>query len=263
MQQMFRTLATLVMGALMAAGGYAAAIVVPHLQAASRDGLPPTANLFGSPASESLPPQNATAETTGPGGLASAVSSEAADWFGGFAETATVPDASPNSQVSELGEPNLGSPAASPFAKFEAALTENTSAAAASMTQSAKDRVGGVVEAFGASVIPSQVRTAADDAFGDAAAMSTEATERDAASREAGTGELSMSGTDAWRAAVQDLERVQPLDYRLSPTRDDRVRCDVWMAEPGGVSVRRCYSGYGDSPSNAVADAVRAIRATR
>lgn len=255
MQQLFRTLATLFMGAVMAAGGYVAALVVPQLQAGT-DRLPSPAALFDATTSQS-PTEAADSQSE------LSLPAAADDWFGSFADAAgdvvsTATDSRPSQFSSRSSEqPIEQDQAASPFSKFAAAIKPGTTA----------------TEPFGVA----QTKTSLDDAF--ASAVATTLDETTALARTAAETALVSpspvglqtpfgSASDAngqsdaaWSAALAKLNAIDPVNYRLTPATDGQMRCDVWIVEVTGQSVRRVYSGTGPTPAASVEAAVARVLA--
>ena len=255
MQQLFRTVATLFMGAVMAAGGYVAALVVPQLQAAGGDRLPSPAALFE--ASPSSP-------TTGEAEAANSLSlpDSAADWFGSFASDEVSSDGTSPS-VLDAAADSLGqiAPASeattpSPFSKFAAALTPDTADEPTESFGTVQPK-GSIDDAFASAVVSTLdqpvalIRTAAEttltsqsssvDSFGDRPAAASDASD--------------------WTTALQRLAELNLANYRLTPTADGQMRCDVWVTEVTGQSVRRVYSGIGKTPAASVNAAVDRVLA--
>ena len=260
MQQFFRTVATLFMGAVMAAGGYVAALVVPQLQTAGGDRLSSPSELFAAadPANQATPSVDSSLS----------LPKAADDWFGSFATeaeaavTAAVPD------PAEVVADETGAESApSPFAKFAAAITPETAATPTGHP---------VTEAFGAVQIPQSVQAprSIDDAFASAVsttldppiglartASETTLTGPSSSTVSSSTVPRSASASESneWASALDRLKSVDATNYRLTPTADGQTRCDVWVVEVTGQSVRRMYSGIGATPAASVSAAIDRI----
>lgn len=84
----------------------------------------------------------------------------------------------------------------------------------------------------------------------------------DAAFATATPGKSQQSGPSSttptgWSTVIEQLRAVGVTDYLLRPASDGRVRCECWLQDNG---VRRQLSGSGVTPTEAVQQAIAAVR---
>ena len=264
MQQVLKTFATLLMGAVMSAGGYMAAVVVPQLQAVDRGELPSTAPFF-----EGGSDGAAAATTSTPLG------EDAQNWFGSFTQsgTAATAAASPAEVAAPADASGISLGVASP-------MTESSFQQAASLDRTAA--IEQPMSAFAAAAdefvgeTANQVQQTATEFGNDLATSPPQfgallgTTEPQSPTAEFATSQsatslpdsvqtadgvnspASSSHTTTWADVLAQLGNRGGSDYRLVSLPDGRLRCDVWIgaaAEAGGV--RRLFSAEGSTPVEA------------
>ena len=258
MQQALRTLATLVTGAMLAAGGYVAALIGPQIADLSARDLPETASFF-----ESAP-----------------ASTEADAWFQSFDEPPPTGDHIvstadvPRIRLGESSAPAVaGEPPSHPFGSTDgdslgraqpfAAPRQGASAGTESPTfpvpsrptAAATEVPFGVAEVMPPPAAVPQTKTAT---LADFAPTATPVS----ATVQPTTASVETSPND-WERVVARLGERGATNYRLAPVDGGRLRCDVWVSEPAGpdaAPVHRQYSAEGDSPAAAAAAVLERIR---